>query len=330
VDVEEAGDRLGQGGFADAEDPYPSENPPNAVFDPTSRPNSSLNSGIPTGVAMSDFSPTCGPTQTLDIDPGGAPVGRPSNDRLANARHIPISFASGTVHQQVKGHNVNATAQPGEPIHRGAAGRSTVWWSWRAPKAGYLNITSESTFREAVAVYTGPNITHLTRVESVIGTPPGQGGAGSPPAPENIYRGLGFRVERNVRYLIAVDSLAAGDTGGVRLFLDFDTARPDVRPVRQVVQPGERPLLRVQIRNTSEFDPLRVYGLVEGSTYLHAVDCPDAFVLQPGRSRICHVRDPINGTAGQQLRGKLTAWLEWPNQQRYSYAADSWFARVAG
>lgn len=331
VDVEEAGDGNSQGGFADAEDPYPSESPANAVFGPTGRPDSSLNSGIPSGVALTDFSPTCGPTQTLDIDPGGATPGRPANDRLVNARRIRITAASGTVHQQVKGHNVGATAQPGEPRHRNAAGRSTVWWAWRAPRAGYLNITSESTFRETIAVYTGPHVRRLTRVESVVGTPPGQGGHGGPPAPgESVYRGLGFRVERNVRYLIAVDSLATGDTGGIRLFLDFDTARPDVRPVRQVVQPGERPELRVEIRNTSEFDPLRVYALVEGGTILHASDCPGSFVLQPGRSRICHVRDPITGTAGQRLRGKVTAWLEWPNQQRYSSAADSWFARVAG
>jgi len=205
-----------------------------------------------------------------------------------------------------------------------------VWWSVRAPRAGYLNITSSTTFRETIAVYTGPNITHLTRVEDVRGLPPGQGGSGSPPAPESVFSGLGFRVERNVRYLIAVDSLVAGHSGGIRLFVDFDTARPDVRPVRQVVAPGERPLLRVQIRNTAAFDDLRVYGVAEGPQVLQWTDCPQSWVLHPGESRVCHVRDPITGTAGRQLRGKITAWLEWPGQGRYSYAADSWFARVAG
>ena len=332
VDVEEAGGRNTQAGFGDPEDPYPSEDPPNAVFDGSSRPDSGLNSGVPTGVSLTDFSPTCGPTQTLDIDPGGGPVARPSNDRLSEARHIRLAFASGTTNLRVRGHNIGATAQPGEPVHGGAGGRSTVWWSFRPPRAGYLNITSESTFREAIGVYTGPNITHLTKVEDVRGTPPGQGGFGSPPAatPENVFRGLGFRVERNVRYLIAVDSMTAGQTGGVRLFLDYDTARPDVRPVRQVVAPGERPLLRVQIRNTAPGDTLRVYGLVEGNTTLDAVDCPSSFTLQPGTSRTCHVRTPITGTAGQRLRGKVTAWIEWPFQGRYSYVADSWFARVAG
>ena len=333
VDLEEAGGRNLQSGYADADDPYPSENPANATFDATSRPDSALNSGVPTGVALTDFSPTCGPTQTVDVDPGGGPVSRPSNDRLSDARPIRLAFASGTVRRQVRGHNINATAQPGEPVHAGAAGRSTVWWAFRPPRAGFLNITSESTFREAIGVYTGPNVTHLTKVEDVRGTAPGQGGFGSPPAPaspENVFRGLGFRVERNVRYLIAVDSMAAGDTGGIRLFLDFDTARPDVRPVQDVVAAGERPMLRVQVRNTSEFDTLRVYGLVEGNTMLHAVDCPTSFFIQPGEARTCRVRDPLSGAAGQQLRGKVTAWIEWPLQGRYSSVADSWFVRVAG
>jgi M6 family metalloprotease-like protein len=329
VDVEEAGGRNSQGGFADADDPYPSENPANAVFDQASRPDSGLNSGVPTGVSLTDFSPTCGAVQTVDVDPGGGPVARPSNDRLSAARHIPMPFASGTVRRQVRGHNVGATAQPGEPVHARARGRSTVWWAFRPPRAGYLNITSESTFREAIAVYTGPNVTHLTRVEDVRGQPPGQGGAGSPPAPENVYRGLGFRVERNVRYLIAVDSMTAGDTGGVRLFLDYDTARPDVRPVGAVVRPGQRPMLRFEIRNTSPFDPLRVYGLVEGSTHLHAIDCPASFTVAAGATRTCRFRDPITGPAGRQLRGKVTAWIEWPLQGRYSFVADSWFVRVA-
>jgi hypothetical protein len=195
----------------------------------------------------------------------------------------------------------------------------------RAPHAGFINITSTSTFREAIAVYTGPNITPLTPVEMVWGPPPA-GAAGAPT--EDVYRGLGFRVERNVRYLIAVDSITPGDTGGIRLSVDFDAARPDVRPVRRVVDPGERPELSVQVRNTSVLDRLRVYGWAEGDHVLHPTDCPEAFVLRPGEARTCHLRDPITGRRGEQLRGKVTAWIEWPALGRYSYTADSWFARV--
>lgn len=326
VDVEEAGGGESQSGFADAEDPFPSETPPNAVFDPSSGPNSGFNSGLPTGVALSDFSPTCGPSLSLDVEPGGAFIGRPANDRLANARAIPL-FDSGLV--TVQGHNVGATHQVGEPAHDGAPGRSSIWYSFRPPRAGYVNLTTESTFREVAAVYTGTHVGNLTRVESVRGVPPG-GGSGSPAAPESINRGLGIRVERNVRYLVAVDTLTPGHTGGLRLFLDYDEARPDVRPVRRYVAPGRRPELRVQIRNTSVVDTLRVYQLVEGSTSLQALDCPDAFLLDPGEARTCRVRTPVSGGPGATLRGKITAWIEWPVSGRFANIADSWFARVRG
>ncbi len=326
VDVEEAGDGAGQGGFADSEDPFPSEHPPNAVFGPNSSPDSGLNSGLPSGVAMTDFSPACGPSVTLDVDPA-VTVGRAHNDRFSNAIPLRLFEGESTAFRSARSHNVGATHQPNEPVHDGAAGRSSVWFSFRAPRAGFVNLTTISTFREVAAVYTGPYVGNLTRVESVRGGPPG-GGVGSPPAPENINRGLGFRVERRVRYFVAVDSLQAGHTGGVRLLLDYSSARPDVRPVRRVVEPGQRPELRVQIRNTSTFDRLRVYNLLEGDRGLQALDCPAAFVIQPGEARTCRVRTPVTGASGATLRGKVWAWLEWIDSQRFSAVADTWFARV--
>ena len=135
-------------------------------------------------------------------------------------------------------------------------------------------------------------------------------------------------MESNVRYLVALDTLTPGDTGGVRVFLDYDEARPDVRPVRRVVDAGEPPELRVQIRNTSTVDTLRVYRLAEGTTSLPALDCPDDFLLLPGEARTCRVRTLVTGGPGTSLRGKVTAWIEWPDVGRYATIADSWFARV--
>jgi hypothetical protein len=108
----------------------------------------------------------------------------------------------------------------------------------------------------------------------------------------------------------------------------FDAARPDARPVRQVVRPGERPLVAMQVRNTSEFDRMRVYGWAEGAGQLTPTDCPAAFVLQPGQRRTCHLRSRVAGPAGAQLKGKVTAWIEWIDAGRYSFTGDSWFARV--
>ncbi len=327
VDVEEAGGGRFNDGFADSEDPYPSEFPFNDRFTPDSSPNSDLNTGLPSGVALTDFSPTCGPTLTLDVDPD-AVVPRPVNDRFGSAKVIRISTFAATAHRTVRGHNVGTTHQPGESPHHGADGRSSVWWVLRAPHAGYLNLTTQSTFREVVAVYTGPSLTRLTPVESVRGTPP-DSGAGRP-QPENVFRGLGFRVERNVRYLIAVDSAAEGVEGGIRLGVDFDAARPDVRPVQRVVAPGGRVELSMQVRNTSVGDRLRVYGWAEDFRSVVPLDCPTTFVLRPGEARTCRFRSFVTGGAGEQLRGKLTAWIEWPDQQYFSFTADSWFARVRG
>jgi hypothetical protein len=223
---------------------------------------------------------------------------------------------------------VAATHEVGEPQHTGAPGQSSIWYSFRPPHAGFVNLTTESTFREVAAVYTGTEVGDLRPVVSVLGVPPPGGEAGSPPTPESINRGLGIRVERNVRYLVALDTLTPGDTGGVRVFLDYDEARPDVRPVRRDVAAGEQPELRVQVRNTSSVATLRVYQLVEGTTALHALDCPDAFLLPPGEARTCRVRTPVTGGPGASLRGKVTAWIEWPEIGRYANVADSWFARV--
>jgi M6 family metalloprotease-like protein len=331
VDVEEAGGGLFGDGYADENDPYPAEGPVNTVFGPTSRPESSLSSGLPSGVALTDFSPTCGPTQTLDVDPGGGPVPRPANNHLLNARTIALR-GSGSIQRQVKGHNVGASAQAGEPRHAGGEGRRTVWWAVRAPTGGFLDITSQATFQETIAVYTGNRIGNLQPVRAVRGLAPNQG-AGSPPAPggpptENVYQGLGFRVDGGVRYLIAVDARRANASGGIRLLLNFDSARPDVRPARRVLAPGARPVLRVQIRNASAFERLRVYGLYERGQPLQLTDCPAAFLVAPGTTRTCHARSRVSGPAGATLASKVEAWIEWPNLGRYSTVADPWFARV--
>lgn len=326
VDVEEAGDANRQWGFADDQDPFPSETPANDHFGPATHPGSDLNSGLPSGVDLSGFSPACGPSVTVDVDPGGPASGPPTNDRLANAPLIRVSPHLAQGHRTVAGHNVDATHQPGEPRHGVAAGHSSVWWVFQAPRNGFVNLTSESTFRETIAVYTGGTITGLRRVQAVRGVPPGAG-AGSPPPPESVYQGLAFPVERNVRYLIAVDSLVAGVEGGVRLVVDYDAAYPEARPVARPAA-GERPLIRVRIRNASETDRLEVYNILEGSISLDAVDCPDAFVILPQQIRTCHVRPPVSGPAGAHLRGKVTAWIHWLNLQRYSSVSDPWFTRT--
>jgi hypothetical protein len=327
VDVEEAGGRWLQSGFADADDPYPSAVPANDAFGPTTSPSSSLNTGLPSRVRLSGFSSGCPETLELDVAPGSAPVGRPANNHFGDATLVRFSPFAATETRTLRGHNRLATRQAGEPRHAGGQGGGSVWWRVVAPRNGYVTISSQSTFQEVIGVYTGPAPGRLTRVRSIRGVPPGSA-AGSPPAPESVHLGVGFRALRGVSYRVAVDSRRAGERGGVRLTLEYDQAMIDVRPVTPRVAPGQRPLVRIRLRNTSLYDRLRVYGLVEGSTMLHAVDCPGAFVLGPGQVRTCVARDPRTGPRGAQLRGKVSAWVQWRDAERFTTVADPWFARV--
>jgi len=139
---------------------------------------------------------------------------------------------------------------------------------------------------------------------------------------------LGFPVERGQRYRIAVDSAVAGETGGVRLFLDYEEARLDARPLFGSVPAGQRPLVHLTVRNTSPHERLRVYGMDNSNGGFAPVDCPVPFTVAPGASRSCTVLANATGPAGSVVRGRLSVYVEWPDRPRYATLADPWFARV--
>jgi hypothetical protein len=69
--------------------------------------------------------------------------------------------------------NSNATKEAGEPNHAGNAGGKSLWWTWQAPGAGTATITTAgTTFRNALAVYTGSTVSNLTIVATNL---PGAG-----------------------------------------------------------------------------------------------------------------------------------------------------------
>ncbi len=84
----------------------------------------------------------------------------PANDALADA--ILVSGLSGTIN----GTNVNATAEPAEPIHWNLSGTaSSVWYRWTAPATGLASIdTVGSSFDTVLAVYTGSTFVNLARL----------------------------------------------------------------------------------------------------------------------------------------------------------------------
>jgi hypothetical protein len=82
----------------------------------------------------------------------------PSNDNFVSASTISI-----TAQAALTGTNVNATKEPGEPLHAGSIGGRSVWWRFTAPSGGLLRMdTNNSTFDTVLAVYTGSSVDTLT------------------------------------------------------------------------------------------------------------------------------------------------------------------------
>jgi hypothetical protein len=52
------------------------------------------------------------------------------------------------------GDNVNATKEPGEPLHAGNSGGKSVWWTWTAPSSGPVAVTTAgSSFDTTLGIY---------------------------------------------------------------------------------------------------------------------------------------------------------------------------------
>lgn len=127
----------------------------------------------------------------------------PSNDNLVNA----IELAGTNV--TVRGTNIDATKEIGEPAHAGNTGGRSVWWRWTAPAAGSVLLeTTGSSFDTLLAVYTGASYALLNRETS-------NDDYGSA-----ISSAVAFNVSRGVTYRIAVDGFS-GASGDIQLALSY-------------------------------------------------------------------------------------------------------------
>jgi hypothetical protein len=89
------------------------------------------------------------------------PIVRPPNDNFNN-RIALVGFPVAT-----NGFNVEATRESGEPYHADKAGDTSVWWTWTAPTAMTVAVSTEgSGFDTLLAIYTGTSVTNLTLVAS--------------------------------------------------------------------------------------------------------------------------------------------------------------------
>jgi autotransporter-associated beta strand protein len=130
----------------------------------------------------------------------------PANDNFAN--RIVLSGSNVTVTNTTLG----ATLEPGEPLHRGYYGGSSIWYRWTSPGTGFVTIdTIGSLFDTILAVYTGSTLSGLTEI------------AGDDESGGNYTSLVTFPTKSNVTYQIAVDGYD-GDAYDLTLHVKFTTA----------------------------------------------------------------------------------------------------------
>ncbi|MCX6924825.1 MAG: hypothetical protein NT154_16680, partial [Verrucomicrobia bacterium] len=117
----------------------------------------------------------------------------PPNDNFAD--RITITGTNVTL----RGTNVSASKEMGEPNHAGVAGGQSVWWTWTAPASGWTTFKSSGNFSMLLGVYTGDSVAALTGVAS------GQGDSWGNPAV------AGFNATAGTAYQIAVDGATLSD-----------------------------------------------------------------------------------------------------------------------
>lgn len=146
------------------------------------------------------------PTPSAAATPTPSPLRRPANDNFANAQGI--SGSSG----QVKGTNVNATKELGEPIHspdNTDPGGASVWYRWAAPGTGKVTFTTAgSGFDTVLAVYTGSSVSGLTALPY---------GKNDDISATVATSGVTVNVTQGTVYHIAVDGYYDLSQGGVRM-----------------------------------------------------------------------------------------------------------------
>jgi autotransporter-associated beta strand protein len=135
----------------------------------------------------------------------------PANNNFANSVLI-----SGT-NTTVTGSNLGATLEPGEPLHRGYYGGSSVWWRWVAPGPGMVTIDTSNNIVDApdtlLAVYTGTSVSTLTEIASDNNS----GGT-------NWTSLVAFPTKSNVTYRIAVDGYDGDAWNNLKLRVRFGLA----------------------------------------------------------------------------------------------------------
>ncbi len=135
----------------------------------------------------------------------------PDNDDFARATRIAPEGS-----RKLRGTNVGATKEAGEPAHAGSAATSSVWWAFTPSTDGTITAsTAGSNFDTVAALYTGDSVAGLTGV------------AANDDAPFDAYSVVSAAVKAGTTYHLTVDG-RGGDSGEITVWL---TLTPDTAPV---------------------------------------------------------------------------------------------------
>jgi hypothetical protein len=133
------------------------------------------------------------------------PIVRPPNDNFANRAALVGSSVA------TNASNTNATRQPGEPVHAGKLGDTSVWWTWTAPTGITVRISTEGSGLDTLlAAYSGTSLSNLTEVASSDDIDPAEG---------ILTSALILQAAAGQTFQIAVDGFD-GASGPIRLRLD--------------------------------------------------------------------------------------------------------------
>jgi thiol-disulfide isomerase/thioredoxin len=133
---------------------------------------------------------------------------QPLNDSLWQA--TPVTGSQLVINSS----NVNATSDPGEPVHGEGKGLS-VWWVWTAPLAGGLDLSTEgSGFDTILAIYSGNDYSDLA-LRAI----------NDDERTDTASSRLILNVKAGETFFIVVDSFD-GETGLIRLFLNLGPTFP--------------------------------------------------------------------------------------------------------
>jgi uncharacterized repeat protein (TIGR01451 family) len=127
----------------------------------------------PTYTVLALLAKDAGSYTVVVYDEFGATISEPALITLNGLLRFPASdnFASRgamlNLLNLISYDNIDATSEPGEPLHAGVPGGKSVWFTWTPLLGGVVTFsTAGSSFDTLLAVYTGNNLTNLTEVAS--------------------------------------------------------------------------------------------------------------------------------------------------------------------